>query len=611
MYSDDQRRPNQEHQLVIDRVVSTQPELGPTIPDGGYGWLVFSSSLFFQAVIPSLTVSLGIFLAFSRLPGLSKNDSSPKLWDDTFMYTPILFISSWTIFDPTSRYLISNSTWPRLVATAGTCLTCAGLLFLWMGLAEYTGIILFPLAGIVCGIGASIQTAQCEILLAQYFRMKHAILANICQAVAALGFVVAPIAIGHNVLNTNLLYVIMWYQAIILQGLIFNLVFRKPAYLKSKQRDAYKYIAPNPEDEEDILSKNAKELQIKRQNSTGSRTTVEKHKLPTPTEEAVEPSSSNSNGIRKNWETFEDKEEDSDYNKYKILNQDWETFDDQNEINIEAKPKKNWVNFEDEPKNSENLQLELSLAEENRNVPTTSISGIPMPLFSDLPVNNNNTYSYDVIEDSQEVTSAVFMPTTLQKPRLLSDKLSDRLEILKQPTFYKSFLTVLTTKFSIFVYYSLFPLYIYQELPNTPMKELSTLIGLLSLTSLFFTFISHWINIDKKRRPICIWTLCWIGASGYFMIADSKSKAVLIFGAVQVLLSISTLQYVGMPILGLTIRGETNKEFCLISVMSGVSFIFFLVFDTYFRTCFKLMGLLHFFTGAVWFSNFMYKKFKV
>lgn len=34
--------------LVIDGIVSTQPELGPNIPDGGYGWVVFIATLFFQ-----------------------------------------------------------------------------------------------------------------------------------------------------------------------------------------------------------------------------------------------------------------------------------------------------------------------------------------------------------------------------------------------------------------------------------------------------------------------------------------------------------------------------------------------------------------------------------
>lgn len=134
-----------------------------------------------------------------------------------------------------------------------------------------------------------------------------------------------------------------------------------------------------------------------------------------------------------------------------------------------------------------------------------------MPLFSDLPVNNNNTYSYDILEqDVYTPRPAVFMPTTIEKYSIT------RLEILKQPTFYKSFLTLLTTKFSIFVYYSLFPLYVYQEVAKINMRDMTTLVGCLSITSFLFTGLSHWINIDKKRRPICLWALCWVGAFGYF-----------------------------------------------------------------------------------------------
>lgn len=33
---------------AIDRVIATQPELGPSIPDGGYGWFVVLGSAFFQ-----------------------------------------------------------------------------------------------------------------------------------------------------------------------------------------------------------------------------------------------------------------------------------------------------------------------------------------------------------------------------------------------------------------------------------------------------------------------------------------------------------------------------------------------------------------------------------
>ncbi|CAH1259720.1 unnamed protein product [Diabrotica balteata] len=262
-------------------------------------------------------------------------------------------------------------------------LTCAGLLFLWMGLAEYSGHLLFPLAGIVCGIGASIEIAQCEILLAQYFRIKHALLANVCQGMASFGFVIVPVVIGHNVLSSSLLHVVLWYQAIILQGLICNMVFKKPAYLKSRQRETYNYITSNPDDEEDILSKNSRELQIKRQNSTGTHVMIEKHALPTSVPTDAEPSSSGTNQLSRNWETFEDEEEAKEKANYEMLNQDWETFEEDEES--EVKPKKDWVKFEDEPKNTKNLKLELSFAETEKREPTSSLTGLPKPLFSDLP----------------------------------------------------------------------------------------------------------------------------------------------------------------------------------------------------------------------------------
>ncbi|CAG9859459.1 unnamed protein product [Phyllotreta striolata] len=597
------RRTVENGSLALDSVVTTQPELGPSIPDGGYGWLVFLATLFFQALIPSLTVSFGIFLAFSRLTQITKSDIDPTLWDDDFMYAPLLFITSWTIFDPTSRSLISTSTWPRLVATAGTCLTCAGLLFLWMGLTEYGGGILFSLAGIACGVGASIQTSQCEILLAQYFRMKHGILVNISQAVTALGFVVTPMVLGHCILGTNLFNVLLWYQAVILQGLICNLVFKKPVYLKSKHGNNYNFVSSNPDDEEDILSKNARELQIKRQNSTGSDVTIEKHKISTSAEQKTD-TAGTSNGSLRNWVSFSE-EEAAGSKKYDVLQEDWETFDEED---VEHEPKtKDWVKFDDEPKPvAKNLQLELSFAEERDRANPVTISGItntPMPLFTDSPVNNNNTYSYDMLEqDVVPSGPAVFMPTTIEKYSI------SRLDILKQPTFYKSLLTVLTTKFSAFVYYILFPLYYYQEMPDATMRDMSTLVGYVAIGSFLFSGVSHWINIDKKRRPVCLWVLCWTGAFGYFMIADSRTKQVLICGAIQVVLSISSLQYIGTPLLGLTVRGETNKEFCLISVMSGCAFVFFVIINASFKNCFRMMSILHFLTGAVWFGNYVYKR---
>lgn len=42
------RIPWRNEELVIDEIVSTQPEIGPKMPDGGYGWIVFLATLFFH-----------------------------------------------------------------------------------------------------------------------------------------------------------------------------------------------------------------------------------------------------------------------------------------------------------------------------------------------------------------------------------------------------------------------------------------------------------------------------------------------------------------------------------------------------------------------------------
>lgn len=208
--------------------------------------------------------------------------------------------------------------------------------------------------------------------------------------------------------------------------------------------------------------------------------------------------------------------------KYKQLQDEWETFDEDDDVTPKiSKPNAtDWEKFDEDKTKTKNqpknLKLELSFAEElarENNVPTTSnTTGVPIPIFTDLPVNNNNTYSYDVLEQHPtSLSPPVFMPTTVEKRSTFSS-----LQILQQPTFYKSLLMIVTLKFSIFVYFTLFPSYMYQELEGMKMRHISTIVGVLSLTSLLFSGVSYWVNIDKKKRPICLWFLCWVGSFGYF-----------------------------------------------------------------------------------------------
>lgn len=633
-----ERTPEHDGDMIIDNVLTTQPELGPTIPDGGYGWVVFLASLFFQALIPSLLVSFGIFLAFDRIERNTLVGKNPLLWDNTLLHVPLFFVASWTFFDSASRHLISQSTWPKLIATAGNCLTCAGLLFVWIGMTGSGKIYLYILAGIVAGFGASIQMAQCEILVAQYFRLKLPLLTNIAHAVSAIGFILAPIIIGHHILTNSLMQIILWYQAIILQGLVVNLLFKKPIYLKSGNTKRYNYVTTNPDDEEDIFSKNTRELQIKVQNHHGVQ--VQNHEIPPATNlESAESSNSNKhdkstenmkekNEDTKDWVTFED-EEDEEVSKY-VRVKDWETFEDEETGSkakadplSEAKADKP-VNLEsfDGPENSKkndpnernhkNLHLEMSYGkDEDLERPTTmSVNGMPIPLFADTPVNHNNTYSYDILEDQTHSSQpTVFMPQ--QRTNAIETFSRTTCEVLRQPTFYKSLITVITTKWSFFVFFSMFPCYFYQEVIDLKMRQLSNLVGAISIATLLFSGAPFMIEIDKRHRPKMMMALTWVGALGYLMIADYVSEGVLLFGAVQIVLSLAALQHVGSSLLGLTVKGESTKEYALICVLSGLSFLLFTAINFSFKQVFRTMGILHFSIGFLWLGNYIYKRLRM
>lgn len=242
-------------------------------------------------------------------------------------------------------------------------------------------------------------------------------------------------------------------------------------------------------------------MQIKRQTTTETEVVIEE----------PQPSTSSS----KNWEKFEDNDEinpKTDNVSYaKIHN--WEFFeedddddDDGDDGNENHKPEtKKWEKFESEP-DSPRIINELSLADETK----TSNSVRPSPLFADFPVNNNSTYAYDD-EFIREVPSHVFVPNTIN-----SDGFNKTLQILKEATFYKTLFMLIANRYSTFVFYVLFPSYLYIEVPTIKIRHMTGLVGSLSLINLIFVSIFYWINIDKKKRPLCFWVFYWMGAVGYF-----------------------------------------------------------------------------------------------
>lgn len=593
---------NNHSELQIDKVLSSQPELGPNVPEGGYGWLILAASAFFQGLIPSLSVGFGVFVLFWRLENNAPLE--PTLWDSKVVYTSLVFTAIWTVADPWSRLLSTTSTWPRLVATAGTCLTCAGLLVMWIAIKGGNSTALFLLAGLLAGVGASIVLSQTDILISQYFHLKLEPVKIVLNAASALGFIIAPVALGHNIVKIGILQVITWYQAIILQGILISIAFKKPKYLK-RQKSKYKLVRGISDDEEDIFAKNTTELQNPRRTSNtnhNSNTRVEAtiEISPAITTTSTYVSTENLSHIA-NGDSTENvnlEKTESQPKQAGTSDSNWEKFDDDSRTN-HVQTLKTQTNLH--KTFAEDFSNDLDRIDKFED----NYIEIPTPLFSETQINNNTSYSYEApleIEDP-----VVFMPITKATP---DNSWKRDIEFLKQPTFYKSLLFIITTKFSIFTFWTLFPAYLYIRIDSLKIQHTTVLVGCIGIGSLVFTTLATWIKGNPNTRAIFLWIFCWMGAIGYLLLSDSQGETTLIFGAVDITLSITALQILGTPLMKISLRGETSRAHMILSALTGISFILFLIINMSYKNCFRFMALLQFLTGSLWFSNFFYKRIK-
>lgn len=247
-------------------------------------------------------------------------------------------------------------------------------------------------------------------------------------------------------------------------------------------------------DEEEIFSKNAKELQIKRQTSRGSD--IERHPVNSEEPKASSSGISTIEERKQNWVKFPEENL-----------ADWETFDDSDEE--KPQPVKKWETFGSK-EDVGNVDLKTEMSEATKDI---TIINLPTPIYMESGVNYNNTYNFDEITPAETVSprESVFLNTVRRKSYVY-----DNLNLLKQPTFYKSLLTIITTKFSFFVFYGLFPSFLYERISALNIITASNFISFISMFSLIFALVSYWINRDKNRRALWLWIFCFVGSLGYF-----------------------------------------------------------------------------------------------
>lgn len=124
-----ERSESRVEDLHLDRVVASQPELGPTPPDGGYGWLIVATAVIYNITVPALLSLYGlIILKAIREDGHDPKEFKLKIWDVDIALVPVMIVIMRLLLESWSRAIVKMFHMPRFMALAGLCLTVAGVL---------------------------------------------------------------------------------------------------------------------------------------------------------------------------------------------------------------------------------------------------------------------------------------------------------------------------------------------------------------------------------------------------------------------------------------------------------------------------------------------------
>ncbi|XP_076546966.1 uncharacterized protein LOC117610328 [Osmia lignaria lignaria] len=211
--------------LHLDEIVTSFPELGPTVPDGGYSWIVLSGVFLVQMTIPSIFAMYGIVLAYIH----ENNTNNSDILSEKIMLTPILFTAFWNLSDPWAKMIVSMSSIPRLVGVIGVILLAVGTIAsAYLATGGVGAYLTSGSAGAVMGIGASFVVLLSDYVLRKYFRKKLLLALTVRNIATSFGLVLVPSITYLLLYKTRLKSGLQLMTLILLPATLGTLTFRLP-----------------------------------------------------------------------------------------------------------------------------------------------------------------------------------------------------------------------------------------------------------------------------------------------------------------------------------------------------------------------------------------------
>ncbi|KZC13105.1 PREDICTED: uncharacterized protein LOC107191155 [Dufourea novaeangliae] len=212
--------------LRLDDIVASIPELGPTIPDGGYSWIVLCGVLLVQMTIPSILSMYGVILGYIN----ESKDSDVDIWSEKIILAPIIFTAFWNLADPWTKMIVNMASTPRLVGIIGVILLAVGIIATgYLATGGVGAYLASSSAGAVMGIGASFVVLLSDYVLRKNFRKKLLLALTLRNIATSVGLILIPNITGLLLHKTDLKTGLLLMTLILVPAVLGTSTFRLPS----------------------------------------------------------------------------------------------------------------------------------------------------------------------------------------------------------------------------------------------------------------------------------------------------------------------------------------------------------------------------------------------
>ncbi|KOB72236.1 Monocarboxylate transporter-like protein [Operophtera brumata] len=248
-----ERNQSRVEDLNLDRVVASHPEIGPSPPDGGYGWLIVTSAVIYNITVPALLSLYGLIILKAIRDEGHEPDVYMKIWEIDIAIVPVMMVIMRLLLESWCRAMVKIFHMPRFMALSGLCLTVAGILLSSYSTdADSNDHIKNIFSGIFIGAGCALTGQQTDIIITHYFRDKLTMAQRIVRMAPSVGNCLIPILIGYLCTIYTGDAVVMIYGAIVMQNCVFLASYTRPIYIEKVIRHTYNMLRDAVEDEDEI-----------------------------------------------------------------------------------------------------------------------------------------------------------------------------------------------------------------------------------------------------------------------------------------------------------------------------------------------------------------------